>query len=541
MLVHVLEGWLDRLIERDFDEPFRAILRSRGFMDIHYTHGPCEFGKDFIAKVQVSSEVHQYGIQCKAGDINGRVFNAIRGQLDELMDRRLAHPSYDATLPRRHVLLTTGRLKGKAIVSATALAERVRSRDEGEFVVWDRDDLIEFISQSDPMRFGPSLSPNIVPLLGKLVGTTPNHRDLERWSRELLPPKGCDQRSLSIALVQNAVCAQFLVNKGSPLHAMSIALNGIRIASVGAWCESLSPKERTVIAESACAEYLATGEAGMADALAHLDDSRALLAWSECGPGTILAYPVCCSRLLEYLGIACLTSRASGLESQSRKYGDQLRTLVEHQPGTRHPISNRFAAHAAIGILGLLSTGHIDPAKNLVIAMTHWLCDHYEAGGEGLPGAYSLPEEETARLLGGRFECVPAAPRTHSLLAIALCDLAYVFFPDLYADVHNDIRAVEAVPRGLCAPDDPIGMTVTGRGAQDLLNPLYPEIAGDVLLPHHETPPRHARILEAPLGPALPLAIACMAQDRLFSDVYPRLPFARCLKSQSAVHGRGVD
>jgi len=525
----VIEGWLDQLLERDFDEPLLAILRSRGFADIHYTHGPYEFGKDFVAKLKLTDETHQYGIQCKAGDIGGAEFDSIRGQLDELTSSRLAHPSYDAALPKKHVLLTTGRLKGKAIQSAKDVAERIRSRKEGEFLVWDRETLIDFISTSDPMRFGPSLSPQIVPLLGKLVGTTSTHRDLERWSRVLLPPADSDLKSFSIALLQNAVCAQLLMRMGRPLHALSIALNGIRVASVSVYSKSLTGEERRDLVTRACLGYLATGKSGMASAMENLHDPRAMLNWSECGPGAIVAYPTCCSRLLEYLGIACLFCRARGLDDEAANYGDQLRIVALHQPGASHPISNRYAAHVALGILGLLSSGYVDEARKLLVETTIWLCDHHEQDASGLAGAYALPEEEVAYLLGGPFECIPVCQRTHSILALALCDAAYIFFPDIYSDVLNEILAVDITPHGLHAPDSAVGMTVDGEGTQDLLNPPYPEQAGDSPLPHHEGLQPLPRDLEGPIGPLLPVAMACLTQDRLFSDVYPRFTFARHL------------
>jgi len=50
MIANVIGSYLDNLEEREFDAPFMSLLRGLRFTDIHFLHGPFEFGKDFIAK-----------------------------------------------------------------------------------------------------------------------------------------------------------------------------------------------------------------------------------------------------------------------------------------------------------------------------------------------------------------------------------------------------------------------------------------------------------------------------------------------------------
>jgi hypothetical protein len=47
VLDNAIVAWLRSLGERDLDEPMRASLRARGFTDVHFVHGTCEFGRDF--------------------------------------------------------------------------------------------------------------------------------------------------------------------------------------------------------------------------------------------------------------------------------------------------------------------------------------------------------------------------------------------------------------------------------------------------------------------------------------------------------------
>ena len=114
MLDGVVDRYLQGASEQEFDMPLMALLVSRRFYDIHKLHGVFEFGKDFIAKREVDGVVHQYAIQSKAGDINLGSWRQVRPQIDEARYNGIAHPSYDRSLQRKAILVTTGRLVGGA-------------------------------------------------------------------------------------------------------------------------------------------------------------------------------------------------------------------------------------------------------------------------------------------------------------------------------------------------------------------------------------------------------------------------------------------
>ncbi len=69
MLRNVLGDYLDRITEREFDLPLLLLLPVLGFYDVHFTHGPVEFGKDVIAKKLDGDTEVQYSFQSKAGNI----------------------------------------------------------------------------------------------------------------------------------------------------------------------------------------------------------------------------------------------------------------------------------------------------------------------------------------------------------------------------------------------------------------------------------------------------------------------------------------
>ena len=121
---------------------------SLGFRDIHFLHGQFEFGKDFIAKRDENGTLHQFTFQTKAGNLNLSGWNDVRGQIDMLRTNAIAHPNFDRTLPRKPVLVTTGRLAGAAPAAAQDYGTHLQQLGEGSFEIWDRERLVELIGHS---------------------------------------------------------------------------------------------------------------------------------------------------------------------------------------------------------------------------------------------------------------------------------------------------------------------------------------------------------------------------------------------------------
>ncbi len=122
VLASAIGAFLDSLRERELDEPLRAVLRARGFSNIHFVHGTSELGRDFIARHDGHDGLRQYALQSKAGDLNLAVWQQVRDQIEEIRTGDLSHPAFDPDLPRSAVLVTTGRLVGDARLSAQPTA-----------------------------------------------------------------------------------------------------------------------------------------------------------------------------------------------------------------------------------------------------------------------------------------------------------------------------------------------------------------------------------------------------------------------------------
>lgn len=174
------------------------------------------------------------------------------------------------------------------------------------------------------------------------------------------------------------------------------------------------------------------------------------------GPGTWVTYPVRCLRLAEL--VALLGLRVGDREPElTSAIAEWLRSFLDAQPGAAWPLSDRYAVSVVPFALVLRRSDEPNAAGRLLARSTVWLCDRYEQGGLGLASQDATPREEIERVLGAPFESVERKRRRSSLLAAVLIDLsASLQLPELYADVRNDLQAVNAVPTVL----------TTGEGAE---------------------------------------------------------------------------
>jgi hypothetical protein len=127
---------------RAFDEPFMAMLRAEGYNEVRLVHSQVEFGKDVIAQ----RDGEQWVFQSKAGDLTLTAFRPVRDQLYDLRMSDLSAPGFNAQLPRRAVLVQTGRLTGQAPLAAQEYQQQCIDRRETPIEFWNRDTLLAKLS-----------------------------------------------------------------------------------------------------------------------------------------------------------------------------------------------------------------------------------------------------------------------------------------------------------------------------------------------------------------------------------------------------------
>jgi hypothetical protein len=433
----VVANYLEDVTEREFDAPLLALLAAHGCSDIHFIHGAYEFGKDIIAKrVDPRSGVtFQLAIQSKAGDLNQAAWRAVRPQLDECGYNTRAHPSFDETLPRIAVLVTTGRLTGGAAVDAQEYKAVCQSRGLADVEFWDRETLVEWICAEPGLALvGSGLPSGLMSVLVRIEDHSISEPDIERYSRTWLEEGG--------RLARSALEASILGTSLREAQRLDLAaltcLHLLRATVVSS--DVLSVEVTSAIKQLFC-EY---GREILDDLEPLLDDPRHLVE-PMITLGAAATYPAACCRLAEIASLVALTAADTALSERGAR---AARTLAASHPGTRRPPSDAFAV-SIIPLVCVLGQADSRGASDYLRDVAQWVLDRYDEGLSGL-GLASIDESEEAsveRLLGGRLSGTTLEGRRSSYLIAVVLDLLLVLGDQVrYEAVRDQVRALRVQP-----------------------------------------------------------------------------------------------
>lgn len=476
MLDDAIAAFLDSVGEREFDEPLMALIRARGYSDVHLTHGQREFGKDVVAKLNGE----QWVWQSKAGDVTQAEWRKIEGQLDELRLTNLGHGSFDTSLPRRAVLATTGRLTGNAPDLYRDYNDRARQRGDIELELWDKDTLLGDLSGNHDAILRGSADGQLIAALGTIEEQRTTMRTLETFSQRWMAWE--PSRLAGLGLIEASILCERL-RRAERLdlgcHLALCLLRSTRAAVDG---------DRTVAT----------------DAAARLFENYSRLLWKECdhrllrerglvgfsGMSAWVSYPARCTRIAELVGLLALRLR-DARDPEWLEIADWLVAFVAAQPGAARPIGDEYAVSLIPAAL-VIALRDRDAAARFLTDATIWLCDTYEKGRLGLADVDAEAGEVVDRLLGYPFEHVELEKRRDSRVAAVLLDLcATLGLDELYADVYNDFASVRVYPSMLRVAAGPSLWSRTG-----IDNRLAPGVSYSAVLesgtpaaPHHASPP----------------------------------------------------
>ena len=108
MIERAIENWLTNTNERNYQTPFCQALMVRGHIVLYRSrHRPMEQGKDIIT-TDGSGQFHAY--QLKTGDIDLNTWRKIRGEIEELIQLPIVHPSVPKDAGHRSYLVCNGEI-----------------------------------------------------------------------------------------------------------------------------------------------------------------------------------------------------------------------------------------------------------------------------------------------------------------------------------------------------------------------------------------------------------------------------------------------
>lgn len=506
MLADAIGEFLDAVTEREFDEPLLALLRAQGFTDIHFLHGSYEFGKDAIAKRVVDGQLRQFVIQSKAGDLNQSGWQSIVGQIDLLKNNTVAHPNFDATLPRRAVLVMTGRLVGGGLTVAQNYEERSVGKGEPPLEIWDRERLQEFLIGAPDALLTGSVTGPLLGVLAAINDQEITDGDVERFSASWM-------RAGEVPTQASAFEAALVAGRLAHTSRKDLAaLTGLGLVR-SVWA-SVHATEPPPLAALEMAEYGRQLFLVYAKELwdeAHGIEADGLNGLNAAG-GHFSTYRVLALRLVELFGLLALAEAEF-----AKPVAEWLKQFFKTNPAASQPISDKWGVSL---IPAAVTLNAIDPTAtaDLLRRVTRWTCDYYEGHGLGLAAADAEPQQEVDYLFGGAFEHITLPKRKLSYIATIVLDLAAALGHSAsYDDARNDFLAVDAGP-GVPTPRDDVDQYKVA-GADVPLNtaPNYAEEwqHGDDwhMAPHHRS-----AITDCYLGrigrPWDQLAVSAVTRDR---------------------------
>ncbi len=462
MLDDAVAAFLDAIGEREFDEPFMALLRAEGYTDVRLVHGETEFGKDVIAK----KDGEQWVLQSKAGNMNLTQLKPVREQLYDLRMSDLSAPGFDKDLPRRAVLVQTGRLTGKAPLAAQEYEQQCVDRQETPIEFWNKDTLLGRLSGNRDAVLRGSMDGQLLGLIGAIDANEADMDAVEKFSRRWTSWE--PSRFAGLGIVEAALMCERLRAAERLDLACQVALCAVR----GAWA-------------AGAADPIGDKTHAGADAAGRLFETYARRVWSECddrllrefgvagysGFASWVTYQIRSLRIAEIVSLLALRVRADDPDLAAA-IADWVASFADAQPGVTRPIGDRYAVSVA-PVAALLLADHRDTVERLLRKMTVWVCDRYEHDELGLASVDAPAFDEVCRVVAGPFE-VGLAARQQSQIASVLLDLsASLDLREVYADVRNDTLAVHLYPSVLLLAEGPDQLSREGLGNRWDYDPDY--------------------------------------------------------------------
>jgi len=472
LLDDAVAAFLESVPERALDQPLIALLRCSGYHHIRLVHGSSEFGKDIIAQL----DGEQWAFQSKAGDIGQGEFRAMKGQLDELRTYALSHPDFRTDLPRRAVLIFTGRFKGNGALSAQEYNRLARERSEPELEPWDADELIGQMTANPNAVLRGSVDGQLMSLLGAAGDDRADMDLIERFSRRWTSWESA--RIAGLGMIEAAILCETLRQRERLDLACHLSLCLLRAV----WVARMNDEQLTLDG----------------DAVASLFDVYAGMLWEECddrlltdgglvaysGPNAWATYQLRCGRVAELVGLFGLRLRMERREGAD-EVAEWLASFMDAHPAACRPLGDRYAVGLIPPVL-LLAGRSSSQVDDILVTAAVWLCDRSEAGQLGLAHVEADPAEEIERVFGSYFEHIARIRRAGSQLAGVLLDLAALLGrTNAFEGIWNDVRAVDLYPMVLRTGDQTDWLLRDGPGNRWMHGVEYSEEGdGDARAPH---------------------------------------------------------
>ncbi len=438
MLKNVIENYLISIKEVQFFAPFKVLLETMGFYDIHLLHGSTEFGRDFIAKKQDDDATTQYSFQVKVGNINLSKFtNEVKQQLLEIITNKCSHPNFDRNLKQEIVFVTTGKIQSPATISFQEFNNYIwENLNSDPIVTWEKDKIfMDFYKIGIEPFYELHNSPEFVSRFFDFFTKIKQQHEFTAFEITSYTDYWL---SLDLTVKVNKLQVLFegyffskLFYENKEFYSSVLFLSALTRVFVK---NDLFEDYKYFLKESILniindfhSEYTSKSETEKESFL--IGDSFF----------SIISYPARCLRTLELFSLHLLLS-----DKFSKKIIQTFNKLIQEK-GANRPISDNYGIAFFMTCLVLIKLDQKELLRKYLINTTVWLCDRYSQNGLS-PIGYN-PQEEYEQIFSEYLSGLDFFENKFSFIAAIILDLCF-FLNDkrLYADIANDFRAVEIIP-----------------------------------------------------------------------------------------------
>lgn len=440
-LADAVAAYVERLTEREFDAPFIALLHHLGYTDVHLTHGQYEYGKDFIArKVDDGQEVH-WCFQTKAGDIKSAQLRVeVQPQILLMRAGTVVHPSFDKDLPRRIVVVTTGRLVGSAGSEFDQVENYFKSLGQPTADLWDIDTLVPDLVSTLVARNGVRTQARLLEMVGRLQNMRGSRADIAGLAAAWVAPGTSAKEHWRDALTA-CLLASTASKAGREDLAQEAAWHLVR-AYHRALERGETPNSQLLDVAHLAFDAVASE---VWDQIRAAGDPVAVTSRATSAVAAFVVHPIKVARLCETLSMLALARLDAGRTEEAAELLDFIASLVQATPALTHPVGEEWTFSLLATTVALAAGDHRALARTLIEQAAIWLLDWTETGVL-LPRVGASPEEVVDRMLGAPYRPT-RAPGNKSMYSFAvLADLAALLGEEaLMGDIVNDLDALRAM------------------------------------------------------------------------------------------------
>lgn len=443
---------LGKLNEKEFEIPFRSLLRSLGHSTIfeRTRHGPGEHGKDIISLVDTDGVQLVNVFQLKIGSIStGRFRREVKPELEAMIQIPIQHPMVKGTESVTYTLVSTGDLSPDAAEEFDAYNKHSLKKSEPQIDLWNRPKLVNLFYEN--MESLPIFQPHLQEHLARVwLNIKSEKYNRSEWFDFVTKVLCSNGRTENRSLLFLGLAISFLTSQAYLQNEIFVAFDIFRIALVKMWAEICQLEETEMsIFDQLHGEYCKLVEDFIETNIEDLSRENGLYHENN-GVIESILYPIRTFSVLGTLSYLAYFYGEIGEKKRENQLVELIETIIRNNPSALTPPADFLRKDIAITLTELYRNQKNVFAEKWIEKLLKNLYQRYIRSG-WWPSESNKPEDIIENTFHFRKETEKKQP-TSFLIPILFRFCAKLRTQKIYDRYHalfNNFRLLEFVP-----PDD---------------------------------------------------------------------------------------